>query len=116
MVAAGTKPVVQWGAVVVPPVYGTPLPQPDLMPPETAALVQRALADKSPDVRASALRLSERWLAQPDGPMSAVVLKLIDDPSWTVRRQVGASIGELPEPARLGARSAWNLSSGNGPP
>ena len=29
-------------AVVVPPVYGTPLPQPDLMPPETAALVQRA--------------------------------------------------------------------------
>ena len=29
-------------AVVVPPVYGTPLPQPDLMPPDTAALVERA--------------------------------------------------------------------------
>jgi glutathione S-transferase len=29
-------------AVVVPPVYGVPLPQPDLMAPHTAALVERA--------------------------------------------------------------------------
>ncbi len=29
-------------AVVVPPVYGVPLPQPDVLPPETAALVVRA--------------------------------------------------------------------------
>jgi glutathione S-transferase len=29
-------------AVVVPPVYGVPLPQPDLLPPHTAALVERA--------------------------------------------------------------------------
>jgi mono/diheme cytochrome c family protein len=35
--------------------------------------------------------------------LAETVLKLIDDPSWTVRRQVGASIGELPEPARLAA-------------
>jgi glutathione S-transferase len=28
-------------AVVVPPVYGVPLPQPDLLPPQTAALVER---------------------------------------------------------------------------
>jgi glutathione S-transferase len=28
-------------AVVVPPVYGVPLPQPDVLPPRTAALVQR---------------------------------------------------------------------------
>jgi glutathione S-transferase len=28
--------------VVVPPVYGVPLPQPDILPPDTAALVQRA--------------------------------------------------------------------------
>jgi hypothetical protein len=28
--------------MVVPPVYGTPLPQPDLLPPRTAALVERA--------------------------------------------------------------------------
>jgi glutathione S-transferase len=30
--------------VVVPPVYGVPLPQPDILPPETAALVERARA------------------------------------------------------------------------
>jgi glutathione S-transferase len=29
-------------AVVVPPVYGVALPQPDLLPPQTAALVERA--------------------------------------------------------------------------
>jgi glutathione S-transferase len=29
-------------AVVVPPVYGVPLPQPELLPPHTATLVQRA--------------------------------------------------------------------------
>jgi len=29
-------------AVVVPPVYGVPLPQPDVLPPHTAALVRRA--------------------------------------------------------------------------
>jgi glutathione S-transferase len=29
-------------AVVVPPVYGVPLPQPDVLPPHTAALVERA--------------------------------------------------------------------------
>jgi glutathione S-transferase len=29
-------------AVVVPPVYGVPLPQPDVLPPRTAAFVQRA--------------------------------------------------------------------------
>ena len=28
-------------AVVVPPVYGVPLPQPDVLPPHTAALVER---------------------------------------------------------------------------
>jgi mono/diheme cytochrome c family protein/glucose/arabinose dehydrogenase len=63
--------------------------------------VQRALGDKSSDVRASAVRLSERWVSQPDHPLAAAVLKLADDPSWTVRRQVAATIGELPEGARL---------------
>ncbi len=78
-------------------------------------LVQQALADKSPDVRASALRLSERWLAQPDGPMAAVVLKLIDDPTWTVRRQLGATIGELPKEARLDAAIAVLTRYGSDP-
>jgi mono/diheme cytochrome c family protein len=63
--------------------------------------VQRALGDKSPDVRAAAVRLSERWLAQSNQPLVDAVLKLADDPTWTVRRQVAATIGELPSANRL---------------
>ena len=66
------------------------------------ALVEHALADTSPDVRASALRLSERWLGQANTTVTTAVLKLMDDPTWTVRRQLGATIGELPAAARLG--------------
>jgi mono/diheme cytochrome c family protein/glucose/arabinose dehydrogenase len=65
------------------------------------ATVQSALADPSPDVRAAAVRLSERWLSEPGQPIAAAVLKLIDDKSWTVRRQVAASIGEMPQAARV---------------
>ena len=65
------------------------------------AQVTRALADRSPNVRASAVRLAERWLDDPRQPLTAAVLKLIDDVSLTVRRQVAASIGRLPEPARV---------------
>ena len=66
-----------------------------------AATVTTALDDKSPDVRAEALRLSERWLGQAGNPIQAAVLKKIDDPSWTVRHQVAASLGEMPKDARL---------------
>src|SRR6185437_3811741 len=65
------------------------------------ATVTTALNDKSPDVRAEALRLSERWLGEAGNPIQAAVLKKIDDPSWTVRHQVAASLGEMPKDARL---------------
>jgi mono/diheme cytochrome c family protein/glucose/arabinose dehydrogenase len=65
------------------------------------AQVERALADKSPDVRASAIRLSERWLADPGNALALAVIRLMDDVSWTVRRQLAASIGVLPPAARL---------------
>jgi mono/diheme cytochrome c family protein/glucose/arabinose dehydrogenase len=67
------------------------------------AQVQQALADGSADVRASALRLSERWLEEADHPLAPAVLALMDDPSWTVRRQLAATIGELPQAGRLDA-------------
>jgi mono/diheme cytochrome c family protein len=67
------------------------------------AVVQQALADKSADVRAAALRLSERWLGESDPALTNAVLKLVDDPTWTVRRQLGATIGELPPAAGLDA-------------
>jgi mono/diheme cytochrome c family protein len=64
-------------------------------------LAQQALSDKSPDVRAAGIRLSEHWLADANSPLAPAILKLVDDPSWTVRRQLAASVGELPQTARL---------------
>jgi mono/diheme cytochrome c family protein/glucose/arabinose dehydrogenase len=79
------------------------------------AQVARALSDKSPDVRASALRLSERWLSEPNHPLAAAVVALIGDASWTVRRQLAATIGELPEAARLEAASSVLARYGKDP-
>jgi mono/diheme cytochrome c family protein len=62
--------------------------------------VTRALDDQSPDIRAAAVRISEHWLDQ-SKPIQTAVLKKIDDPNWLVRRQVAASLGELPAEARV---------------
>ena len=79
------------------------------------AQVERALADKSADVRASALRLSERWLREPNHPLAGAVLALMGDSSWTVRRQLAATIGELPEAPRLEAAVALLTRYGSDP-
>jgi mono/diheme cytochrome c family protein/glucose/arabinose dehydrogenase len=71
-----------------------------------AALVEKSLADKHADVRASAIRLSERWLVQSGHPLQAAVLKMSGDPSWTVRRQLAASLGMLPPEARIAPLAA----------
>jgi len=70
----------------------------DAIDPET---VQRALKDRIPEVRAAAIRLSEKWLGHADLPLHAAVLDQMQDPNWTVRRQLTASLGELPEGERL---------------
>ena len=64
------------------------------------ASVTAALGDASPDVRAAALRMSEQWLPT-SAPMRAAVVKLIDDQSWFVRRQLAASLGEFPAEVRM---------------
>jgi mono/diheme cytochrome c family protein/glucose/arabinose dehydrogenase len=64
------------------------------------ASVRRALVDVHPDVRASAVRLSERWLDK-DQALRTAVLALVDDKNWNVRRQVAASLGEMPAADRL---------------
>jgi hypothetical protein len=60
------------------------------------AVVAAALKDPSDDVRASAVRIAERWMGEPGHTIQSAVLALVDDPSWTVRRQLAASIGALP--------------------
>ena len=65
-----------------------------------AALVVRALDDVSADVRKSAVRLSERWLAARDATLTTAVVARVDDASPEVRRQVAASLGEVPAGTR----------------
>jgi mono/diheme cytochrome c family protein len=59
------------------------------------ATLAKALTDASRDVRTSAVRIAERWLGDPGGPVRDAVLKLIDDPDWQVREQVAASVGAM---------------------
>ncbi|MEP6918920.1 MAG: HEAT repeat domain-containing protein, partial [Acidobacteriota bacterium] len=61
-----------------------------------ANTVTFALADPSRDVRASAIRIAERWLGEAGHPIQAAVLKRLDDPDWNVRQQLAASLGALP--------------------
>jgi mono/diheme cytochrome c family protein len=63
-------------------------------------LLQPLVSDASSHVRVWAIRWSEPWLAEPGHPLAAAVLERIDDASWSVRRQLAASIGELPARAR----------------
>jgi mono/diheme cytochrome c family protein len=57
--------------------------------------VTRALEDISRDVRASAVRLAERWLGKPNHALRAAVLDRLHDRDWAVRRQLAASLGAL---------------------
>ena len=66
------------------------------------ASVRKALGDVNADVRASAVRLSERWLDS-DQALRTAVIALVDDKNWNVRRQVAASIGEMPAADRVDA-------------
>jgi mono/diheme cytochrome c family protein/glucose/arabinose dehydrogenase len=69
----------------------------DAIDPET---VERALSDPKAEVRANAVRLSERYLGSPSPSIAKAVLALTTDRNWNVRRQVAASMGELPASAR----------------
>jgi mono/diheme cytochrome c family protein len=66
-----------------------------------AATVTEALNDASPDVRAAALRLSERWLGEAKHPLQTAILKCMSEPNWIVRRQLAATLGALPPTSRV---------------
>ena len=67
------------------------------------ATVTRALEHPSRDLRAAAIRVSERWLTEPNHPTHAAVLRRLDDADWAVRQQLAASLGALPEAERVPA-------------
>lgn len=75
-------------------------------------MVIKALDDPSRDVRMSALRLSERWLTEGNTIVQAAVLKRMDDNDWSVRYQLAASLGALPQGGR--ERALANVVSASG--
>ncbi len=60
----------------------------------------------SRDVRASAVRIAERWLGEANHPIQSAVLKRMDDPDWAVRHQLAASLGAMPPGSRDAAAVA----------
>ena len=58
--------------------------------------VIKAIDDSSRDVRMSAIRISERWLGEPNSPVQAAVLKHLEAADWSVRLQLTTSLGVLP--------------------
>jgi mono/diheme cytochrome c family protein len=66
-----------------------------------AETVLHALDDADPYVRNAGLRGTEPFLAKGDGAVETAVLKKSGDANWQVRRQLAASLGELPREARV---------------
>lgn len=64
-------------------------------------VVVAALQDEWWAVRASGLRLAEPWLRQGDETVTDKVMAKLDDSHWQVRRQLAASLGELPHETRV---------------
>ena len=84
----------------------------DAIEPATVTL---SLAHSNRDVRASALRLAERWIGQANHPVQAEVLKRLDDNDWSVRRQLAATLGELPAGSKEGALASILERHGDDP-
>src|SRR5262249_51467621 len=69
----------------------------------------------SRDVRMSAIRISERWLAEPSNPAQAAVLNHLDDADWSVRLQLAASLGSVPQGPRERALATLLAAQGDDP-
>ncbi len=79
------------------------------------ATVELALKDASRDVRASAIRLAERWIGAPEHPLQAAVIARVEDKDWSVRRQLAASLSVLPESKRGAPLAALLGAHGDDP-
>ena len=59
--------------------------------------------------------LSERWLRMPNHPIQGAVLKRLDDTDWAVRRQLAATLGELPAGSKEAALASILERHGDDP-
>jgi mono/diheme cytochrome c family protein len=80
-----------------------------------ATIVSTGLRDRSPQVRAAAVRIAEPLLRLPDASTTAEVARLVGDGAPTVRRQLAASLGEMPIADRENAFAMLVARSGNDP-
>jgi mono/diheme cytochrome c family protein len=80
-----------------------------------ADLVDRALKDPDPIMRASAVRLTEDRLRAGDGAAANTIVAMAADPDLGVRRQVTASLGELPAEQRIAPLLAILRDHGDDP-
>jgi mono/diheme cytochrome c family protein/glucose/arabinose dehydrogenase len=79
-----------------------------------SASIIRALSDSSAPVRAAALRIAEPWLAR-SGSVASAVAARIADRAPVVRRQLAATLGELPIESRVNALFQVVDNHGNDP-
>jgi mono/diheme cytochrome c family protein len=66
-----------------------------------ASVVQRALGDAAPEVRATAIRVAEPWLAKAGDSLPAAVWKLAGDRAPRVRWQLALSLAAWPADGRV---------------
>jgi len=78
-------------------------------------LVRQLLNDRDAAVRASAVRLMERQLAEGNSAAIDAVRALENDPQWSVRLQVAASLGAIPDPRKLDVLMPILQSNGGDP-
>ena len=71
--------------------------------------------DANADVRAAGVRLSERWLGQDAATQGAPCSSCWTTRHWNVRRQVAASIGEMPAADRVVPATALLTRDGEDP-
>jgi mono/diheme cytochrome c family protein len=80
----------------------------------TPSIVLAGLRDGSRDVRVSAIRVAERFMAD-NAEVQAAMNRLMDDPDWNVQQQLAASIGALPDGARETAVATLLAKQGDDP-
>ncbi|MEO8482268.1 MAG: c-type cytochrome [Acidobacteriota bacterium] len=70
-------------------------------------LVTTLMSDPDRDVRASSIRIAERWLGTPNHPIQSEVIKHVGDADWAVTYQLAATIGTMAPGARESAAAAF---------
>jgi mono/diheme cytochrome c family protein/glucose/arabinose dehydrogenase len=80
-----------------------------------AATIAKALKDESSHLRSAAVRLAEPWLARQDKAITDAVFARADDSDPAVRRQLAASIGEMPSSLRVPVLASLLVRHGDDP-